>query len=311
MNTNQQEINGKIFVIDHKFLGINGAIASYLIPHSGGVALIESGPGSTVQNLTLGLAAQGYFPSDVTDVLLTHIHLDHAGAAGWLASSGARIHVHHVGAPHLVNPDKLLASAARIYGDQMETLWGEFLPVPRRMINEVADEDIIQVNELQFRAIDTPGHANHHHVYLYEDVCFSGDISGIRMHGLQHIRLPMPPPEFNLELWRDSKTRLCSEFESGAFTRLAPTHFGIYEDTAWHLNEIETALDEVEQWIEDVLPNEPSLDALNEKFLEWTRDRSLEQGLEPEQLDPFEAANPSWMSTYGIERYWRKNRSKK
>jgi glyoxylase-like metal-dependent hydrolase (beta-lactamase superfamily II) len=309
MKTNQPETNGKIFVIDHKFLGINGAIASFLIPHSSGAALIESGPGSTVENLTQGLAAQGYSPSDVTDVLLTHIHLDHAGAAGWLAGSGARIHVHHVGAPHLVDPEKLLASAARIYGDQMEVLWGEFLPVPSRMINEVADGDIIQVNELQFRAIDTPGHASHHHVYIYDDVCFSGDINGIRMHGLRHIRLPMPPPEFNLELWRDSQTKLCSEFEKGAFSRIAPTHFGVFEDTAWHLDEIKKALDEVEQWIEQVFPNNPSLDELNEMFLEWTQQRSLEQGLDLVQLEPYEAANPSWMSTYGIERYWRKIRS--
>jgi len=311
METIPPKVNGKIFVIDHNFLGINGAIASYLIPHSSGAALIESGPGSTIENLTQGLAAQGYAPSDVTDVLLTHIHLDHAGAAGMLARSGARIHVHHVGAPHLVDPDKLLASAARIYGDQMEVLWGEFLPVPSRMINEVADGDIIQVNELQFRAIDTPGHANHHHAYIFADVCFSGDISGIRMHALRHIRLPMPPPEFNLDLWRDSQNKLCHEFEKGAFTRIAPTHFGIFEDTEWHLNEIEKALDEVELWIEQVLPNDPSLDDLNEMFLEWTRERSLEQGLDPEQLDPYEAANPSWMSTYGIERYWRKIRGRR
>jgi glyoxylase-like metal-dependent hydrolase (beta-lactamase superfamily II) len=311
MNTNQPEANKKIFVIDHNFLGITGAIASYLIPHSGGAALIEAGPGSTINHLSQGLADQGYSPSDITDVFLTHIHLDHAGAAGWLAGLGARIHIHHIGAPHLVDPGKLLASAARIYGDQMDVLWGEFLPVPSRMVNELADGDIIQVNELQFRAIDTPGHANHHHVYIFEDVCFSGDINGIRMHGLQHIRLPMPPPEFNLELWRESQAKLNSEFVNGAYKRIALTHFGIFEDTGWHLNEIRTALDEVELWIEQVLPGQPSLDELNELFLEWTRTRSLEQGLDPQQLDPYEVANPSWMSTYGIERYWRKNLAKK
>src|SRR5512135_1903027 len=116
-----------VITLDLNFQGKTQAIAAYLVRHSSGAILIESGPGSTVPALQAGLAAHRLSSSDVTHVLLTHIHLDHAGAAGWLARQGAQIYVHPVGAPHLLHPEKLLASAARIYGDQMETLWGEFL----------------------------------------------------------------------------------------------------------------------------------------------------------------------------------------
>ncbi len=123
-----------IITLDLNFQGKTQTIASYLIRHSTGVVLIESGPGSSLPGLQAGLAANGLSVSDVTHVLLTHIHLDHAGAAGWLARQGAQIYVHPVGAPHMLNPEKLLASAARIYGDQMEKLWGEFLPVPENSL---------------------------------------------------------------------------------------------------------------------------------------------------------------------------------
>ena len=178
----------KVYVLDLEFQGVPGTIASYLIPHRRGVVLVECGPGSTLPHLEQALAAQGYGLDDVTDVLLTHIHLDHAGAAGALARRGATIHVHPVGAPHLANPEKLLASAGRIYGDQMETLWGEFLPVPEERLHVVEDEETVVIEGLRFLGLDTPGHAYHHHVYLHEGVCFSGDIGGVRLAGQRHLR---------------------------------------------------------------------------------------------------------------------------
>src|SRR5688572_8379493 len=124
-----------VSILDLNFKGIPGAIASYLIPHREGVVLVEAGPGSTTDRLQARLGEEGYQLSDVTDVLLTHIHLDHAGAAGWLAGHGARIHVHPNGAGHLINPEKLITSATRIYGDSMDTLWGAFLPVPEERLS--------------------------------------------------------------------------------------------------------------------------------------------------------------------------------
>lgn len=298
-----------IQTLDLNFRGQAGAIAAYLIPHAHGAVLIECGPASTLPALEAGLQAHGLQVSDVTDVLLTHIHLDHGGAAGWLARRGARIHVHPVGAPHLLNPEKLLASAERIYGDKMIELWGEFLPVPAARLSVVEDNQVIEIERLRFTALDTPGHAYHHHVYLFQDVCFSGDIGGVRIGGVRHLRMPMPPPEFHLELWRESLQRLQTAYTLGDFKRIAPTHFGIYDDPDWHLKAAQQALDEVEYWMLQVMPQNPPIEELTESFVAWARERSLRYGVNPQLLDPLEAANPSWMSAYGIQRYWRKVRN--
>ncbi|MFC2026055.1 MBL fold metallo-hydrolase [Chloroflexota bacterium] len=299
----------RIHTIDLNFMGIPGSIACYLIRHKNGAILVESGPGSTIPALQKGLQALGLNASDITDVLLTHIHLDHAGAAGWLARQGAQIHVHHIGAPHMLAPEKLIGSASRIYGDMMETLWGEFLAVPEDKMSVLYDNDVVDVGGHRFTAIDTPGHANHHHVYLLEDICFSGDIGGVRIGGLQHLRIPMPPPEFNLEMWRESQARLFNIYRQSGFKRIAPTHFGIYHDTEWHLEALEIALNEIEGWIDTIMPANPDIEQLNKQFLDWTEQRTLNAGLDRGALSSFEAANPSWMSSYGIQRYWRKVRS--
>jgi len=304
-----QVTDGAIDTLDLNFCGYAGAIAVYLISHAHGVVLVECGPGSTVAALETELQRRGLKTGDITDVLLTHIHLDHAGAAGWLARHGARIHVHPVGAPHLINPEKLLASASRIYGDSMQTLWGDFLPVPEDHLITHEDDEVIEIEGLRFRALDTPGHAYHHDCYLYEGVCFSGDIGGIRLGRARHLRLPMPPPEFNLELWRESLRRLQAEYERGAFQQIAPTHFGLFDDPAWHLKAAGQVLDDVERWILQVMPADPSTEELKELFNRWTQERSEQYGLEPELHDTFEAANPSWMSAYGIHRYWHKVRN--
>lgn len=298
----------RISTLDLNFLNIQGAIASYMIPHSEGVVLVESGPASTLDNLNKELDKHGYKTADISHVLLTHIHLDHAGAAGWLARQGATIYVHPVGAPHLQNPEKLLASAQRIYGEAMEQLWGQFLSVPEERIVIPGDNEVIEINGLQFRALDTPGHASHHYAYIFQDVCFSGDIGGVRMAGSKHLRIPMPPPEFVLEDWRESRKRLENEFIAGKYSRIAPTHFGIFNDPIWHLNALRKSLDEIDAWIEKVMPTEPTIETLNDKFLEWTRQRALADGMSETQIDAYEAANPSWMSSYGIQRYWRKHR---
>ena len=293
-----------IHTLDLNFMGLPGTIAAYLLPHRSGAVLVECGPGSTVPALRSGLEQHGYSPADITDLLLTHIHLDHAGAAGWLARQGVRVHVHPVGAPHLLNPEKLLSSAARIYGDMMDTLWGEFLPVPDEQLSVLSDGEVVEIDDLRFRAIDTPGHADHHFAYLHEDVLFSGDIGGVRLGGVRHIRLPMPPPEFHLEKWYLSLERLRQE----SFTRIAPTHFGIHTDAEWHLATVQQALDEVRDWMENLLPQNPAFEELNTRFLDWTRQRSTREGVDQATIQAYETANPSWMSTYGVQRYWSKYR---
>jgi len=305
----EKVIKREIHTLDLNFLGVAGTIAAYLIPHAHGAVLVECGPSSTIKNLIAGIESYGISSSEITDVLLTHIHLDHAGSAGWWARQGARIHVHPVGAPHLAEPDRLLASAEQIYGNQMSSLWGEFLAVPQESLVVHDDQELIEVEDLVFKALDTPGHAFHHFAYIYQDVCFSGDIGAVRVGRLRHLRLPMPPPEFYLELWRESLHKLSQAHKRGEFKRIAPTHFGIFADVDWHLKALGQLLDEVKYWIVAEMQSEPGLEELNEGFLKWVEARALRSGLTPADIQAFETANPSWMSAQGILRYWHKVRN--
>jgi glyoxylase-like metal-dependent hydrolase (beta-lactamase superfamily II) len=297
----------RIVTLDLKFQGRPQAIAAYLIRSRDAVVLIESGPGSTLAGLEAGLAREGLTARDVTHVLLTHIHLDHGGAAGWLARQGAEIYVHPVGAPHMINPDKLIASATMIYGDRMQTLWGEFLPVPKEKLNVPKDEEEIAIGELLFVPINTPGHAEHHYVYLFEDTCFSGDVGGVRIPGYQYMRIPMVPPELHLERWHDSMKRLRRE----KFARIAPTHFGIYDDPEWQLREVEKGLDDAERWLEEVMSEDktPPIEALRQSFTEWMTEQAAEMGLSEDVLVAYSLANPPGMSADGLLRYWKKVKS--
>lgn len=294
-----------VITLDLNFQGKTQTIASYLIRHSTGVVLIECGPGSSLKGLEAGLKANGHSVSDITHVLLTHIHLDHAGAAGWLAQQGAQILVHPVGAPHMLNPEKLLASARRIYGDQMEKLWGEFLPVPEPQLKIPNIGEEIVIGNLHFIPLDTPGHAEHHYSYLFEDCCFSGDIGGVRIPGFQYLRVPMPPPELHFGKWRESISRLKKE----KFKRIAPTHFGFFDDPKWQLEAVERDLDEAEHWLEGIMPARPDIEELRRRFTDWMSKQGLEQGLTAEVARAYELANPPGMSADGLMRYWNKYRA--
>ncbi len=298
-----------VHTLDLNFQGVARTIAAYALPHPEGVVLVECGPGSTLSALEAGLARLGYGLEAVTHLLLTHIHLDHAGAAGRLARLGAHVYVHHVGAPHMLNPEKLLASARRIYGDEMDRLWGEFLPVPAERLTPLHDGDEVTVGPLRFRALDTPGHANHHMVFLLDGLCFLGDIGGIRLPGTGVVRLPTPPPEFHLERWRESVRRLEASFREHAVTHVAPTHFGIFDDPDAHLAAVTEALDDVEAWMEAELSDgEPDVDELRRRLVAHTRERVLAAGFPARVWAEHEAVMPTAMSADGLWRYWRKYR---
>ena len=210
-------------VIDTKMHGYDGITATFLL-RGGKTALVETGPKSSVANVIAGLDAAGV--QDLDWIVVTHIHLDHAGAAGTLARRfpKARIAVHPVGAPHLVDPSKLWSSATRIYGDAMDELWGGIDPIDEDRIEIVEDADAIDLGGRSLKAIETPGHAGHHHAYLDDatGLVFTGDALGVRPQGIAAIRPATPPPEFNLEVAVESIEKL---------RRLAPkelwfTHFG-------------------------------------------------------------------------------------
>jgi glyoxylase-like metal-dependent hydrolase (beta-lactamase superfamily II) len=288
--------------IDLNFQGIQHAIAAYLIKHDKGAVLVESGPGSTLHTLEKALNKLGLQLRDVSHVLLTHIHLDHAGASGKLAQLGATICVHPAGAPHLLNPEKLLASASRIYGDKMGSLWGEFLPVPENKIRLVSHGEELSIGGLKFRALHSPGHAEHHVCYVFEDVCFTGDVGGVRIPGYQYLRVPMPPPELNFEKWYATLAML----RGIGMSRIAPTHFGIFEDPDWHLSQVESSLKSAEQWLGSVMPDDPPIEVLRDKFIKWIEDESTNLDMDPKVKKDYDLANPLGMSADGLQRYWRK-----
>lgn len=292
----------RVITLDLNFQGRTHAIAAYLIRHSDGAVLVESGPGSTLSALEAGLAKEGLSPRDVTHVLLTHIHLDHAGASGWLAGYGAEVYVHPVGAPHMLNPEKLIASATRIYGDRMESLWGEFLPVRESQLKVPNDAEEVAIGNLKFLPINTPGHAEHHYSWLFEDILFSGDVGGVRIPGFPYLRVPMPPPELHIERWHESLARLRRE----KFARIAPTHFGVFDDPQWQLGEVEKGLDAASRWLEEVMPSDPPIEELRKSFTDWMAAEEVKMGLDEEVVKAYELANPPGMSADGLHRYWRK-----
>ncbi len=293
----------KIQTLDLHFLGKTGLIASYMLEHENGIVLIESGPGSTIDALVSGLSELGYKPSDITDLFLTHIHLDHAGAAGWLARQGAHVHVHHRGYPHLADPSKLMASATRIYGDQMDKLWGEILPVPADALTALEDGDRVDFGEFSITAMDTPGHANHHMVYVVDDICFSGDVGGIRLPGPLYVLMPMPAPEFHLERWQSSWEKLCEL----PVQKIAPTHFGIYDDAKAHLELLGQTLEHTAAWLSENMPG-ITLAELKLSLTDWMAERADRYGLSEADHQRYEMANPSKTSAGGILRYWQKYR---
>ena len=185
----------EIQTLDLNFQGVPNVIGSYIVKGETGLVMIETGPASCLGAAKAGLAKIGLQPSDIKHVLLTHIHFDHAGAAGWWASQGAHIYVHHVGARHMIDPSRLVASARRVYGDEMDTLWGELLPIDPENLTQLNDGDVITVGDLQFECLDTPGHATHHMAYKLGDICFAGDSAGVRLAG--RVYVPYGPDQFS------------------------------------------------------------------------------------------------------------------
>src|SRR2546423_8931263 len=208
--------------IDLHHLGRERVIASYLLDTDDGPALFDCGPSTTIDALKAGLADRGLALNDVRHLLLSHIHLDHAGAAGTLVREHPtlQVHVSAIGAPHLVDPGRLERSARRLYGDTFDTLWGELAPVPQDNVHDVDDR------VLGLTCFPTPGHASHHVSYLDRDgTLYAGDAAGVRIYPGRAVLPPTPPPEFSLEQW----VQTIEEIERHEPERLALIHFGVAE----------------------------------------------------------------------------------
>jgi len=292
----------RLHTIDLHFLDTPQLIASYALIGPTSVALIETGPGSTLPNLLRGLRDIGVQPTDVRDVLVTHIHLDHAGGAGWWARQGATIHVHTVGAPHLMEPSKLIASATRIYGDQMDRLWGEILPVPPERLRALRDGDVIQAAGATITVIDSPGHARHHHCFQIGDIAFTGDAAGVRLAVYDWPAVHTPPPEFDLDAWHTTLSRLAAL----DLRTIYPTHFGAVADPADHFRRFIPLLDECAEFVRARLSEGLNRDEIIARYATWYADRAGAAGLDAEALRQYAIVNDVPSCVDGISRYWMK-----
>lgn len=288
-----------VHTIDLHFQDVSGVIAVYLLETADGLVLVDTGPASTLPALEAGLAALGHRLSDVRHLLITHVHLDHAGAAGVIAAqTGARVYVHARGLRHLASPERLIASATQIYGEHMDRLWGEMRPVPAGQLHGLEGGETLDLGGLAVRPLDTPGHAIHHLAYQAGDELFVGDVGGIRLDDAQTPRAPTPPPDIDLEAWRASIATLRA---SGA-RRLHLAHFGSYPATAEHWNGLSRSLEADAGRVREAL--ESGADTL-EITRVFTDELNAELDAEGPGLVPrFAFASPAWMSVQGLVRYW-------
>lgn len=273
--------------IDVKHLGRERVIASHLVRG----LVVDPGPASALPHWFDALGAEP------RALLLTHIHLDHAGAAGVLARRlpGLRVYVSEAGAPHLIDPSKLLASAGRLYGpENMELLWGEVAPVPEDRVVVVGEGDEVE----GFRVLQTPGHAGHHLVFhdLEAGDAFVGDMAGVRVPPAELTIAPTPPPEIDVEQWLESVDRI----EALGAERLRLTHFGAVDDPPRQLARVRESLR---------MLAERARDGDRDAFLR-SLDADLRAAADPATAESLIQAVPPEQAWLGLERYWRKRRER-
>ena len=284
--------------IDLNFKGLPSAIASFLVPTNEGPVLIETGPHSTLPHLESGIREAGYALSDIQGVFLSHIHLDHAGAAWCLAKQGAKVYVHHHGYRHLKDPQRLMASATRIYGDQMDELWGRMEAIPEAQLIAVNDSKGIQVGEKLFQPWYTPGHAIHHLAWQVDNVLFTGDVAGVKI-GSGPVMPPCPPPDIDINLWINS----INQIRKLNVDALYLTHYGIVNDIENHLDELQERLIAWADWMKPYWESKTPASQITPMFQDYVKQDLISQGLTNAEANIYEAANPSWMSVYGLIRY--------
>ena len=251
--------------------------------------LVDPGPGSCLDTLLAALDGQR-----LRALLLTHIHLDHAGASGTLARMfpELEVYVHERGARHMADPQRLLDSARRLYGDDMDRLWGAFEPVRQEQLRPLAGGEVLQFGDRRFEVAYTPGHASHHVSYLHDGTAFVGDVAGVRIIPQAPPIPPTPPPDIDVELWHRSLERLAAWGPE----RLAFTHFGAAEDVDWQLAEVGARLDRMAELAKDL-----AAEQWREAF-----QAELRAAATPEVYEAYLQAVPTDQAYAGLRRYWDK-----
>lgn len=289
------------WMIDLGFQGrTNSVVVSYLLATGDQLALIETGPTSTLPNLLAGIEAAGFDPRQLSDVLVSHIHLDHSGAAGVLARDNPdlTVYVHPIGAPHLIDPARLIASATRLYGDRMDPLWGEVAPVPEAQVAPLADGETIATAGRVLSALYTPGHASHHVAFWDPEraALFTGDVGGVRMPGTAYACPPGPPPELDPDAWALSVERMRALHARNIFL----THGGRFSDVAFQLGQLMPNLENLRTLAKTAL-----LDGADtERLTGLLHDEMAAQlgDVDPEVLVDLEWATPPYLAALGFTR---------
>ena len=280
-------------------------IAAAVVRSAAGVALVDPGPASCLETLRAALAGAGIAIADVRALLLTHVHLDHAGAAGSLVRENPdiRVYVHERGAPHMIDPSKLLASAARLYGDALETLWGPFLPVPEANVRALAGGERIAAADRAFEVVHTPGHASHHVSFFDRDsgVAFVGDVAGVRTGRALFVLPPTPPPDVDVEVWAES-IELVRRWRAST---LFVTHFGAHEDPDAHLDALRTHLPAMAGIARACIEAGGGAADQQNRFVDELR-VYVERRIPAGEAGLYGAAAPLDQCWLGLARYWRK-----
>jgi glyoxylase-like metal-dependent hydrolase (beta-lactamase superfamily II) len=266
--------------------------------------LVDSGPESVFDAVVNGIRKLGFEPAHVRHLLASHIHLDHTGGAWrWAKEFGTRIYANARGVRHLVDPSKLVGSAARIYGDKMELLWGAAAMIPEDQVIPVEDRAELRFGSQQFLVLDTPGHAQHHNVYWLESeqTVFAGDVAGVRIRRGPAIP-PFPPPDIHLESWKESLDKIRTLRPAS----LHITHFGRVDDPLSTLDALEKRLFSWADWMKQRLVEGKSELEIVAEFEKFTVQELLAAGTPKEDLVTYEQADPASMSVAGLSRYWRK-----
>ena len=303
-----EEIAPKTTLVDLEYLGNPKVIAACLLEGEGNVAIVDPGPTSALFTLRRKLNELGLGVKGLDAILLTHIHLDHAGATGTLVEDNPRIrvYVHERGAAHMIDPAKLLESARRLYGEEMERLWGEFLPVPGENVRALAGGEGLSIAGRQLEVVYTPGHASHHVSYFdaATGLAFIGDTAGIRIENGQTILPITPPPDIDLESW----ARSWEQIQARRPERLFLTHFGPAGHVSEHLAELRERL---EEW--SVAVRESLKDGENdaERAAQFGRQvtAKLKQRISEQDADRYARGAAVELCWYGLARYWRKRAS--
>jgi glyoxylase-like metal-dependent hydrolase (beta-lactamase superfamily II) len=289
--------------IDLQFRGSPRVIATALLNGADGVTLIDPGPTSCLPVLEAGLRERGLALRDVRNLLLTHIHLDHAGAAGTIVerAPGVRVYVHERGAPHMIDPAKLLASATRLYGDQMDMLWGAFLPVPADNVTVLKGGERLELAGRSLQVAYTPGHAKHHVSYLdeHDGMAFVGDTAGVQVAG-EFLIAPTPPPDIDIEAWQESLNLI----DAWQPVSLFLTHFGPITPARAHIARFRTVVAAAAERSRQMLKDGGSDEELAKKFGELMR-ADARRALPEQEATAAELAAPFDQLWGGLSRYWK------